>query len=199
MGTKRDILCLIMMKKNCSMCGDEKVMADFHKDAKRKDGHTGLCKPCARAKARAWAGENPEKKKEQDAAYYIANRKKSLAQSMAWARAHPEVVRAKNSAWAKANLAIVNAKTARHRARRFCATPAWANEFFIEEAYDLAQRRTKATGFEWNVDHIVPLNSKKVCGLHVENNLRVIPKKANQVKSNRHWPDMPGSENAEQQ
>lgn len=74
------------------------------------------------------------------------------------------------------------------------ATPKWANQFFIEEIYDLAARRTaiKAGGIErWSVDHIVPIISKIVCGLHVENNLRVIPASENSVKGNRFWPDMP--------
>jgi hypothetical protein len=70
------------------------------------------------------------------------------------------------------------------------ATPAWANHFFIEEAYDLAQRRTKSTGIKWHVDHIVPLRSKRVCGLHVENNLQVIPARTNLEKGNRVWPSM---------
>jgi hypothetical protein len=71
------------------------------------------------------------------------------------------------------------------------ATPAWANKFFITEAYHLAKLREKICGGKWHVDHIVPLKSAIVCGLHVENNLRVIPGAENSVKGNRHWPDMP--------
>ena len=67
-------------------------------------------------------------------------------------------------------------------------SPKWANEFFIEEAYRLAAMRTKMLGYKWHVDHIVPLKSKLVCGLHVENNLRVIPAKDNLIKGNRSWP-----------
>jgi hypothetical protein len=39
----------------------------------------------------------------------------------------------------------------------------------------------------------VPLRSKLVSGLHVENNLRVIPARENNQKKNKHWPDMPSS------
>ena len=46
-------------------------------------------------------------------------------------------------------------------------------------------------GFKWEVDHIVPLQSKLVCGLHVHNNLQVITALENIKKHNKVWPDMP--------
>ena len=63
----------------------------------------------------------------------------------------------------------------------------------MEEIYDLAARKTalKTGGVDrWEVDHIVPLQSPIVCGLHVEHNLQVIPASKNRSKHNRHWPDM---------
>ena len=82
-------------------------------------------------------------------------------------------------------------KCALRRARKLSATPAWANDFFIQEIYHLAKLRTKHTGFKWHVDHIVPLKSKLVCGLHWEKNLQVIPAYQNISKCNLHWPGMP--------
>lgn len=90
-----------------------------------------------------------------------------------------------------ANATALNRNGAKRRASKLQATPLWANEFFISETYDLATLRTKAFGTPWHVDHIVPLQSKLVCGLHVECNLRVIPGVDNFKKGNRYWPDMP--------
>ena len=77
------------------------------------------------------------------------------------------------------------ADTALRRAQKKNATPSWANRFFIREAYHLAKLRTEMTGFKWEVDHIYPLQSDVVCGLHVEHNLQVIPAVMNRSKGNR--------------
>ncbi|MDP3937669.1 MAG: hypothetical protein Q8R92_05985 [Deltaproteobacteria bacterium] len=105
--------------------------------------------------------------------------------------AKPEIHRTKSLRFNTDNPEKHAAAAARYRSAVTRGAPAWANSFFIEEIYDLARRRTEATGYEWHVDHIVPLRSKTVCGLHVEHNLRVIPKAVNLSKGNRHWPDMP--------
>lgn len=71
------------------------------------------------------------------------------------------------------------------------ATPKWANLVAIREIYEACEKITKDTGVVHHVDHIVPLTSKIVCGLHNEFNLMVLPALDNIKKGNRHWPDMP--------
>lgn len=143
------------------------------------------------AKYAKYKKANPEKVRANNAAYYKANPEKSKAANAAWVKANPEKNSAKSVAWQKANPEKHNANHAMRRATKLQATPAWADDFIMKEAYHLAQLRSKMLGFKWHVDHIVPLKSKIVCGLHCEANLRVIPGAANMLKSNRHWPDMP--------
>lgn len=129
-----------------------------------------------RKKTRDWSKNNPDRKREADRAWQIAN---------------PDKTRIRTAKWAKANRAKCNATCTRYRAKQLKATPVWADDFVISEAYELAQLRSKVTGVIHHVDHIVPIRSKWVCGLHCEFNLQVIPGIENQSKSNRFWPDMP--------
>ena len=128
---------------------------------------------------------------EQIKATYKKRRSARLRYNAKWSAAHPEQVKIAKQRERQNNIVAYNARSAARRASKVRATPAWANQFFIKEAYALAQLRTKATGIEWHVDHVVPLKSKLVCGLHVEHNLQVIPATVNMSKNNRYWPDMP--------
>lgn len=58
------------------------------------------------------------------------------------------------------------------------ATPSWVNKKELEEIY-----LNCPVGFE--VDHIIPLRGKNVCGLHVPWNLQYLTKAENLKKSNK--------------
>jgi len=70
------------------------------------------------------------------------------------------------------------------------ATPWWANMDRIREIYEERDAVSQRTGVQHHVDHIVPLKSKYVCGLHNEFNLQILPAADNLSKSNKVWPDM---------
>jgi hypothetical protein len=84
---------------------------------------------------------------------------------------------------------VQRAKTARRRAQKLCATPAWANQDHILFFYEIAKLLSERTGVPRHVDHIVPLRHRKVCGLHCAENLQVLPATTNLIKGNRSWPN----------
>lgn len=86
--------------------------------------------------------------------------------------------------WQKRNPDKVAANTRAYLAKKAQAMPRWADEKAILGLYAEAQRLSTDTGIPHEVDHIVPLNSDLVCGLHVHFNLRVITREENRDKSN---------------
>jgi hypothetical protein len=89
----------------------------------------------------------------------------------------------------KSHKAYRSALKSSNRAKRIQRLVSWDNElttFVFEEAVRLCDLRKKATGYSWHVDHVVPLNGRRVSGLHVWNNFAVIPAAQNMSKGNRY-------------
>jgi hypothetical protein len=71
-----------------------------------------------------------------------------------------------------------------HRRRRR-QTPPWADRAAIRRIYEEARRRSESEGVAYEVDHTLPLNSDWVSGLHVAENLAIMPMSVNRSKGNR--------------
>ena len=71
------------------------------------------------------------------------------------------------------------------------ATPRWADRFKISAIYGEMGRRNKVDGKNtWHVDHIFPLkyrgkNGEEGSGLHIHQNLEIVPREYNLKKSNK--------------
>lgn len=136
---------------------------------------------------------NSENQKRLAREWYLRHRELTLSRSKQWAEDNPEnrsEILAKNRkvnqesrkiynrAWFAKNLDKRASYEGRRRASLLQRTPKWLTEddnWIIEQAYELAKIRTSIFGFEWHVDHVIPLQGKKVSGLHVPANLQVIP------------------------
>lgn len=80
--------------KTCLCCKESKPLADFHKDRGRSDGLMPICRKCNIAKARAWEKANPDRKRESNRQFRVANREHVDATKRAWREANPERARA---------------------------------------------------------------------------------------------------------
>lgn len=124
-------------------------------------------------RAKEWASENKEKRKEIVSRYnngdpvrrYEKNKRQRLNNPGYYAAAYKA-----------------------RQLRKKQAMPAWADVKSIEAMYRQSAWVSKITGIKHHVDHYYPLKSDMVCGLHNEFNLRIIPAKVNLRKHN-HFPD----------
>ena len=97
-----------------------------------------------------------------------------------------------NKMWRRSNPDLVRALDSAKRAKRKSRAAEWDKEltaFVTLEASALAGLRSSVLGGEWHVDHVLPLQGRGVCGLHVWNNLAVVPAAFNLAKGNKFGPE----------
>jgi hypothetical protein len=93
------------------------------------------------------------------------------------------------------NRGRVNEHIARRQAAKKQATPKWVSKEDRDKmviAYKEARRLTELTGISFHVDHYYPLSGETVCGLHVHNNLQILPWYDNNAKYNKHPEELNG-------
>jgi hypothetical protein len=125
-----------------------------------------------------------EQVKERKHDWYLENRERVMA---AAATRPQHVKREHQQAWKARNLVWTRADTKARRRKHREATPPWLSRKHKSETrqlYQIAITMTQTTGEQYVVDHIYPLRSDVVCGLHVPWNLRVVTQAENLKKSN---------------
>jgi hypothetical protein len=189
--------------KFCKNCNQDKCIEDFHNYKPAKDGKYHICKICARARNKQYSKDNPEIIKQSNIRRYLKAKDKIDASNKAWAEANPEKRKTISRNWARAhkqetaiyrkkykaeNKGKVNAHTAKRRAAKLQATPKWLKEEDfqkIEQIYIKAKELEKEDGIPREVDHIIPLISDLVCGLHIAENLQILTAVENASKNNK--------------
>jgi len=139
-----------------------------------------------------WAKNNPDRSQEIRDKWNFENKEKEAARARLWRKNNPETYKQMICSWRENNASQYRAYMAKCAMDRAAAkskrTPSWLTEddyWVMQEAYDLAQIRSKMFGFKWHVDHVIPLRGKTVSGLHTPWNLQVIPGQQNRSKGNR--------------
>ncbi len=199
-----------MSDRVCKTCGDLKPLDSFTKHKASKGGHLSHCKPCLALKSKLYKAQNPEKwraidreskKKSYDSTKQCALKKelyrndplKFKTKNKNYYQKNKESVLNRVLSYRKSNLDRYRLLGAERRSRKRTATPRWITPALRQEmlsVYLMARRLTQVTQIKHEVDHIVPLQHPKVCGLHVPWNLQILTKTNNASKSNLYWPDM---------
>ena len=122
---------------------------------------------------------------------YRSDPESSYKQHRNWILRNPEKNTAYKSKYSKGNPSKVLAIKAKRRAFELQSIAPWINLEKVKEVYLRSSVLNKESSITYEVDHIVPLVSKLVCGLHWEGNLQIIPASENRKKSNIYWPGHP--------
>lgn len=137
---------------------------------------------------KAWSAKNPEKVREYALRTKLKNAESIRAAAVRYRLENPEKRKQTTRNWRQNNKHLVAAAQQRRHAAELKRTPSWLSDdehWVMQQAYEIAAVRTKLFGFAWHVDHIIPLQGKRVSGLHVPLNLQVIPGVENMRKLNK--------------
>jgi hypothetical protein len=161
------------VNKMCSSCLKLLPTQDFYPSKVNKGGLTGKCKVCDNVASHV---------------RYSLNKESSIQRTKAYKAEHRDETRADCRKYWLLNKAKYAANTAKYRGMKRNATPTWLTKDQLDEIenfYWLSNDLTKVSGEVYHVDHIVPIQGKTVCGLHVPWNLQILPADLNIAKSNR--------------
>lgn len=161
----------------CSKCKSEPIKKN-----------SSYCCGCTKEYHKARYETKKEKLLDYQKQYIEKNKEKVLEKNRIYKAANAEKVKQCVKRWIKNNAGRFNAYCKNRRLSKIKATPNWlTNEDLleIEKIYKLAQLKSKIFGVKYHVDHVLPIKGKTVCGLHVPNNLQVIPALENWRKGNR--------------
>lgn len=143
--------------KTCTLCKQLKNKALFSKHRTEKDGLRGYCKTCESEYNKRYHAKNAEKIRERKRPYQLQHYYSNKEQYYA--------------------------RNAKRRATLLNATPGWLTK---EDFLTIKDFFEEAKYFNYDVDHIIPLKGKLVCGLHVPSNLQIISHTENVKKNNKY-------------
>lgn len=174
--------------KTCKSCGDQKPHSEFYKASNTKDGCSSRCKACdltyqrsrkEQKKLSSASGCASEKGRQYKIKLKLRNKQRNLERL-------DEKLSLLTSVTGNAIIAWRKNATLRHLAK-LRATPHWLTKSQRNrtmQVYALTQQLQEVLGTVYHVDHIVPLISKDVCGLHVWWNLQPLSEVENVKKGN---------------
>jgi len=178
-------------KRTCGKCNQTKALTEFKKSKSCSLGRSFTCLDCTKAYNITYRNKNRERLLQADRKRYAKNAEEMKAKAAEHKDRNKEYYLTYNRKYYRLNKQKFLLSNVKRRRGIEKATPDWlsqAQKDQIENKYWLAKDLTAVSGEVYHVDHIVPIQGKNVCGLHVPWNLQVLPADLNLQKGNRHEP-----------
>ena len=171
----------IVEVKRCRRCSVVSPISFFSPDVRNHSGLQAICKACGCKENQVFRAKNPG----HSARYYQENieRFREVGRKNYWE--NRERRREYRLKYYRENHSRFIGYVRKRLASKIQATPSWANQNYIRLFYEARGIEEARTGRVVHVDHIVPLRSPNVCGLHCEANLQLMFAEDNLAKSNR--------------
>ncbi len=175
--------------KHCKTCKESKDISLFAKHTSTKDRLQPSCKDCDNARNREWYKQNKEYKLKVCKEYKEQNKELVLERNKKYYQANKDKVLNYQKEYRDSDKSRGATKAARRRARLLRRTPKWLTQqdvYLIATKYAMARWLSEVVGIPYEVDHIIPLQGKKVSGLHTPDNLSIIKARENREKGNKY-------------
>lgn len=133
-----------------------------------------------------WKRKNPEKFRDSVRKAYLKKHKEYIAKMVQYNKNHNETAKEHRRKYKQTENGKI-AMRAYRNSRRKREEDASLGRRYQNEVYEIYKQCAllRQAGHDVEVDHIVPLLGKDICGLHIPANLAIIPAKENRTKTNK--------------
>lgn len=161
--------------KQCTKCRELKPHSEFGPNKLTKSGLQSWCKKCHNAQTGEKRRTDPETRNRRKA--WLNSDEQREKQRVRKAQPHvKEKRRLARNLKRLNNPSLRKAERVFYKLRNAGSCPKWSRLVDTELFYVAADE------IGWEVDHIIPLNAKNVCGLHVPSNLQLLSRYMNLAK-----------------
>lgn len=174
----------------CKPCSSKAGVAWARENKARHNGNTAAWRAANAEKAREaargrWAAD-PEGHRAYHREWYQKHAEKRRERRRRYHAAHIEQEAERFRQWRLANPGKSRARSRGYDARKIKAEPPWADRELIAVVYEQCAEMNRIAGWtKYHVDHVMPLKSPILCGLHVHYNLQIITAEENLSKRNK--------------